>query len=427
MPRQLFRLAGLAGAFTALGGCGSEPPEAPRTAKTHQPVVVGADDRLEVGDVDGALQSEVAGRVAALMYAHRIIFLDDGGVQLRAETAADVFDLCESERFREQPSAAFCSGVLIDDDLLLTAGHCLGQNAAQAEERCAQIRIVFGYGLDASGEIRLSADAVFSCKRIALHERAVADYAVIQLDRAATQERTPAVFASRRPTVGDRLVVATHGAGLPLKLELAALVTDAPDGAGTFIAATDTFGGGSGGGLFSADRALAGIVLRGRPDWENVDGCTRAAHVVDASEEHQYVDLARKALCDGGWPSQRLCAVTPRCGDGVCSTTESSDLCGADCSAPRCGDGLCSVDERSACAEDCHRFDDVPINWPSEPSGYLAATDRPRTGTHAMSSCTTSRPSKRGDAPPWLALLVASLCAGTRVARRRGHSHRRPR
>ncbi len=47
------------------------------------------------------------------------------------ESAQELLQLCAEEPFVDQPAVASCSGVLIDEDLVLTVGHCF-----EVEARC---------------------------------------------------------------------------------------------------------------------------------------------------------------------------------------------------------------------------------------------------------------------------------------------------
>lgn len=107
-------------------------------------VLNGEDDRSELFEVEKADEREVLQRgVAALMWAHRIDVRRPR--ELRATSAGEALGLCDDEKFAVQPSASFCSATLIDDELVLTAGHCLGDDAAAAAERCQRLWITFDY------------------------------------------------------------------------------------------------------------------------------------------------------------------------------------------------------------------------------------------------------------------------------------------
>jgi hypothetical protein len=199
------------------------------------------------------------------------------------------------------------------------------------------------------------------------------DLAIIQLDRPATPTRQPIALSLNRPLVGDTILAAAHGAGLPLKVESNASIATIAEEANFFVAATDSFGGGSGGGLFNTELELVGYQVRGLSDWAIDGGCIRAAEGDEPSEEHQLAAISIAALCDGGWPSTRLCDTPPTCGDDICSGTENFTNCVADCNPPSCGDGLCELSEHFSCAEDCSSFSQVPTDWAQDPQQYLDA------------------------------------------------------
>lgn len=385
------------------GACAPAPEDLERRQES---VLNGADDRLEVFQAPAALRGPLLASTAALIYAHRLVERAPADVALRAPTAGAALRLCADEPFAGEPSAAFCSGVLIDDDLVATAAHCLGDDTESAERRCRQLRIVFGYALlaaDRPAEAR--ADLVFACRRVVALEN---DLAVLVLDRTAGASLAARPLAEAGARTGDALVVASHGAGLPLKIEQAAAVTATEAQSGALTVAMDTFGGSSGGGLFTQDLALVGLVSGGDVDWEIAGGCARAARSAVPRERGAPAARLAGAVCDAGWPSARLCGRQAACGDGVCGTGEAPG-CPGDCPAPRCGDSLCEPAERGACREDCARYQGVPPSWASEPDRFVPATigDPP-------SGCSVS-----AHAPSAPLVLLALAGSVTRSRRRR--------
>jgi hypothetical protein len=420
-----FGLLAIAAATHACGGSESAPNRDP-VADQRSPVINGADDRQELPTLTppGARET-IAHSVAALMWINRIDYDDPGA--LRAVSLAEGLGVCEDERFAQQPTAAFCSGTLLDGDLLLTAGHCLGQDADDAAESCRHLLVVFDYHLLDSGALALSSgDSVYSCRKVAYHQKAtvddgLVDLAVVQLDRPVSSPLAPAMLAEADLELGMPLIAASHGAGLPLKVDRGAVVVDVPAAAEYFIASTDSFGGGSGGPLFDASLRLVGHQLRGLPDWQRVGDCLRAAYAPAAGEEHQRIETSVRAFCGSGWPSERLCGIAPSCGDKVCDASERAGQCPNDCPAPRCGDGRCDVFERGDCAADCSPFDDVPLDWLDDPADF-AAGQAPASTTSAAdrTGCALTSPVPRGTPTGWLtSLIFALLGLRTRTRRRR--------
>ncbi|PTL84207.1 hypothetical protein DAT35_12305 [Vitiosangium sp. GDMCC 1.1324] len=67
-------------------------------------------------------------------------------VTFPGQNLGTAYNLCTSQRFRDDPTAAFCSGTRIDDDLVLTAGHCV-----TSANDCTNTRFVFNYDQPSAG------------------------------------------------------------------------------------------------------------------------------------------------------------------------------------------------------------------------------------------------------------------------------------
>ena len=397
-------------------GCGSSDVA---TVRTQEAVLNGNDDRLEVFELDEATRQATVSSSAALVYANHVSWDGPSGVSLNAESAAVAFGLCSDEPFGSEPSAAFCSGVLIDDDLLLTAGYCLGDDVASARQLCQRVQVVFGYVLQAAdSQPQVDANQVFSCRRVVTLSAAPVDLAVLQLDRAASALLAPAQFAASAVEPGDSLLIASYGSGLPLKVELAAPVTSASTTDGSFVLGSDTFSGSSGGGLFTKAFELAGLFEEGEPDWVKSDGCSRTQHSATPAERGQPTSAVAAAVCASGWQSNRLCGVQPDCGQAVCSAA-----CPENCAAPRCGDLLCQPSERQTCASDCARYADVPSSWLDDPAAYRGhkeAAAPTAAGLSASGGCALS-----GRGPPGPAWWPIGLAVPLLRRRRSSRGHAR--
>jgi hypothetical protein len=403
----------LVGAVGCQPATAQDAPEATSTLGTA--VLNGKDDRRELYELERREDREVLARgVAALMWAHRVDPSEPG--ELRAISAGEALQLCADEPFAQQPSAAFCSATLIDDDLVLTAGHCLGTTPEAASTRCQRVSVVFGYHYSAPGQLGLgAADDVYACRRVVYLARAdtelgFSDVAILQLDRRVDTLRAPVGLATKALREGDALVAAAHGGGLPLKLDSGGNVVEVSSNADYFVASTDSLAGGSGGPLFGAGLSLVGFQGRGELDWEFSGDCFRSRHSDEPSEQHLLIAPAIRGLCESGWPSERLCGRATECGDGACTGSESSPSCAADCPAPRCGDSLCERSERSQCAADCGAYLGVPAQWMEDPAIFPAPESAPGENVASSGGCQIQG-ARASAAPWWLAcsLLFAAL------------------
>lgn len=271
-------------------------------------------------------------------------------------TWSEVNNLCPGEPFGDQPSAAFCSGVLLDWNLVLTSGHCV--DAVPAGE----LSVAFGYYYTASDQLALRDEDVYGVARVLAARRDPAspgdagerlDFAWLELDRDVSVERRPVPAYVRGPaaSVGARVISIGAGGGVPLKWDDGGRVQRTrPDFDDYFVADTDTSQGSSGGGLFDEELTLLGSLARGAVDFSpSAAGCYVTASESDptaAREQFTYVHRAVQALCARGSDSP-LC--DPGCGE-PCDVSryggpelgveESGCTLAAGGAAPKSGAGL---------------------------------------------------------------------------------------
>ena len=358
----------------ALAGCSKLESEVLGT--THSPVVYGSDDRVDVYAHPSSEWRTLAMRSVVTLMAPDVIDMSDSSdITFSSETLDDRLGLCNGERFADQPTAGHCSGTLIDDDLVLTAGHCV-----ETDADCRNTRVVFNYYYESQGRLAtVTSDDVYSCS----HRRAYAledtqdgslDYAIIQLDRPVTSDHVPATVNADTRHVSEGLAVSVigSGSGLPQKIDTGGSVRNARASARDFFVTNlDTFGGNSGSGVFDTQsRALVGILVSGDTDYVEQGGCTMVNECSSdgcGGESVTYVANALNEFCDS-YTSSRLCGTEAVCGDGFCASSEDEDSCSDDCEAAECGNGVCEAGEAGSCEEDCETG--TAAGWTCEPSYY---------------------------------------------------------
>lgn len=181
-------------------------------------------------------------------------------------------NLCSDEKFREQDTAAFCSGTLVGPDVVLTAGHCI-----EDITDCQSTSLVFGFALKSAGVLpkSVSASEVYRCKDIikTLRVNTGADFAIIRLDRSVANHAPRAVRTEGDVATDASLVVIGHPVGLPTKVTTGGTVRST-SGAGFFVANLDTYGGNSGSGVFNLSTGqLEGVLVRGEQDFVSRGSC----------------------------------------------------------------------------------------------------------------------------------------------------------
>lgn len=348
-------------------------PSVAQIGELRQPIINGEDDRREVYQVESEVLQARARQSVVALASPRSLGYDAGGlVSVHGPTLGEAQGLCSGEAFAEQPVLAWCSGVLVDDDLVATAGHCLGSSLLEAALTCRDMALVFGFLYAAEGQLaQLSVDDVYRCRDVAAWSYSddpnVPDLAVVQLDRPVVGGLAPASVADVEAELGQRVNLIGFGSGLPAKIDSGGVVT-LPAGSGEYFRSdTDTFGGASGGALFDDAGRVLGLHVRGQPGWASTEQCTYAVRGGLGLESHQRASTVVQALCEASWPSSRLCGTEAVCGDDICSPAEA---CPSDCPPPRCGDGRCEGAEPGACDADCPSFQAVPSEWTCPPAYF---------------------------------------------------------
>lgn len=321
----------------AATACADAGPDEVRA--TSQPVIYGTDDRQDVYQHPDMMLRQLAARsIVAQVPAADLDVSDPTSVSARTVTLRMAQNLCEGERFADDPTVAACSGTLIDDNLVLTAGHCfMGATPAERQASCRTQRFVFGYYRDSATALHpVTIDDVFECDDLVAWQNGMEgtrnlDYAVVRLTRSASPRFTPvAVRRAAGPvTAAAPLAVIGFGSGIPAKIDSGGRVLDPrADSLDFFTADTDTFAGNSGSGVFDpATRELVGILVRGATDYVMRGDCN-VANVCTAADPNSapcagesvnYPQPALTAVCAGSG-SARLCG-TPAGDAGVAAMT----------------------------------------------------------------------------------------------------------
>lgn len=281
-------------------GCAKEnlTAQAQDNTKTEltENVIYGQDGRQDVYQASEASKLLADSTVALIKNSE---LTQQGATTLIAgESFASSYQLCSSEKFREQNTSAFCSGSLVGPDTIITAGHCI-----TSQSDCVNTSFVFGFAVKSAGVLptQVNSSEVYRCREIVSRvlENSGSDYAVIKLDRAVTNHAALKVRRSGEAAVGDPLLVIGHPVGLPTKITTGGKVRSTASDK-YYVTNLDTYGGNSGSAVFNAQTLeIEGILVRGEQDFVYQGGCNvskvcsedscRGEDVTRISQLRQYI------------------------------------------------------------------------------------------------------------------------------------------
>jgi V8-like Glu-specific endopeptidase len=247
----------------------------------HALIIYGEDDRFEVDDYSDNSFIEKARSVAIMVSAKTLKYTNKERnflmfPQITLKTSYK--NLCSNERFLEQVSIdANCTGFLVGQNKLVTAGHCIVTN-----NDCKRNVWVFDFKKDTT---QFKINDVYSCKKIIKKklfqsDKVLGDYAVIELDRPVL-DREPLKFRKEgKIKNGTPLVVIGHPLGLPMKItdggnvsrmnkeEWKHYFSSLKIREFYFTANLDTYGGNSGSPVFNQNTGVVeGILIQGADDF----------------------------------------------------------------------------------------------------------------------------------------------------------------
>jgi V8-like Glu-specific endopeptidase len=254
-------------------------------------VIYGPDNRVDPIDSQNSMYVALAKSTAAMIAHHKIQDLNNEQVEISGKTLEQT-GVCSTERFASQPAAANCSGFLVSENQLVTAGHCM-----QTESDCSGSAWVFDFKVEHEQDSQVVTEKsnVYKCKKIVsqvLDSVSENDYAVIELERVV-EDREPLKLRSEgAPQVGDSLVVIGHPSGLPTKISDGASVRSVSE---VYLKANlDTYGGNSGSAVFNASTGIVeGILVRGETDYIWSGGCRISNQLTNSGGDGEAVTLIK--------------------------------------------------------------------------------------------------------------------------------------
>ncbi len=260
------------------------------TYAANEKVIYGEDNRFDVYASNVSKYVTWAQSTAAKVSNSKLDEYNSSQYILDGKTLEDQ-GVCKSERVSQQPTVARCTGFLVSQNLLVTAGHCM-----RKQSDCDDVSWVFDYKVDFrdQSEVIVDKENVYKCKKVvaqAYNDSTKEDYAVVELDRKVT-DRDFLNFRIKTgktgPYINDKLVVIGHPSGLPTKIADGAWIRTIKSN--YFTANLDTFSGNSGSPVINIYTGeVEGILVRGETDYvfdedKNCKIVNRVSNTFDTGE-----------------------------------------------------------------------------------------------------------------------------------------------
>lgn len=189
--------------------------------------------------------------------------------ELWADPLADF--MCQDEAFSKQKSVSYaCSGFLVGEDLLVTAGHCgvnTGEIFNSSEDYCEAYTWMFDYHKHTNTK-RVPTRNIYKCKEIIyavnIDGEPYRDFTLIRLDRKVTGRKIYQL-AEDEARLTDPVRMMGHPMGMPMKLADNAVVIEAEPQKNSYLTDLDAFSGNSGSPVFNEQNKVIGVLVAGNP------------------------------------------------------------------------------------------------------------------------------------------------------------------
>ncbi len=242
-----------------------------------QEAIYGNDDRLTVGESKKCVK-DLAQSVAAMVIEDDLDFTQVDKVIAKFETLEKKQDLCPDERFAKLPALAYCTGFLVAENLLVTAGHCI-----TSQVMCDISYWVFDYKQEsevAQNTMSFPKKDVYRCKKIISRQNEPllgTDFSLIELERKVADRKPLKYRKANKIADGASVFSLSFPSGVGLTYIPNAKVQN--NTAEYFFETNlDTFHNSSGSPVFNKrTHEVEGILVRGATDYvfDEINKCNR--------------------------------------------------------------------------------------------------------------------------------------------------------
>ncbi len=261
--------------------------------------IFGVDDRINTVEASTEVMKIAAKSSAALILKKISLETDDKfSFDSYPLNQTDFAGFCEDAKFSYEKMIANCSAVLVGENIVATAAHCLDKNLDMG---CDDYYIVFDYISETANQTNFSVkkESVYECSEVLYSNfdttfSTKVDIALIKLNRKV-KDRKYSKVATNRVLENTKIFMVGHPLGISQKISIDGHVMG-PDTDSSFNHNLDAFSVNSGSPIFDFESGVVvGINVRGpSPNWVATDeGCNDWHYGDEYVLAHQanYIDL----------------------------------------------------------------------------------------------------------------------------------------
>jgi len=247
--------------------------------RKREKAIYGTDTRCEIHELTDARIEENAKAVCTIIETRNTTDNGNGTTTLHGIRFQDFANLCDCEKYKNQPVVSTGTAFLVDPSIIITAAHCIDENNIN------NFQIIFGFEILNGGATRTIIDNknIYTASKILgwrLEDSTEIDWAVVQLNRPVLDKKPLVCDFTESSNIGDSIYCIGHPTGLPKKIAIDGQINSANKH--FYTANIDTYAGNSGSPIFnSQSHKVIGILVRGEPnDFIKVGDCYQSQRCI---------------------------------------------------------------------------------------------------------------------------------------------------